>query len=127
MADRLGNPEILLNPVETLLRLDANMAHPTFLNQPFIQTPKAEPNADLDFSAGQVLYEHKGINAWKKFFHYAGGFWFNFYFGALPMLKFYCAKVAPLEYSYKFKEALLDMSVATATDTYGFTPVLWPL
>jgi len=67
VADRLGHPEIFLNPLESLLRVERDLAHPAHLDQPFIQTPKAEPNADLDFSAGEVIYEHPNVQEWTKF------------------------------------------------------------
>ena len=67
VADRLGHPEIFLNPIESLLRIETDMAHPAHLDQPFIQTPRAEPNADLDFSAGEVIYEHPNSQEWIKF------------------------------------------------------------
>jgi len=67
VADRLGHPEIFLTPFESLVRLETDMAHPAHLDQPFIQTPKAEPNSDLDFSAGEVIYEHPNVQEWSKF------------------------------------------------------------
>lgn len=58
VADRLGHPEQLLTPFEQLIRIDKNLCHPTFLDQPFIQVPKPEPNADVNFETGDVIYEN---------------------------------------------------------------------
>lgn len=36
LADRLGHPEILGTPIERLMRLESDIYHPSFLDQPFV-------------------------------------------------------------------------------------------
>ena len=64
VADRLGHSKVQMTPLESLLRLDKLITHPTFLNQPFIQTPKAEPNEDICFEKGEVIYEAPKVKEW---------------------------------------------------------------
>lgn len=66
VADRLGHPEVFPTPFETLLRLERQHAHPGYLDQPFIQTPKAEPDASLNFKAGEVIYENPKSSEWNR-------------------------------------------------------------
>ncbi len=70
IADRLGHPEIFLSPVESLLRVDRTKTHPTFLDQPFIQTPGADCEKNLDFEVGELIYEKSDQMEWNRFFHY---------------------------------------------------------
>ncbi len=71
VADRLGHPEVLLKPWEGLLRINKTLPHPSFIDQPFIQVPKAEPDEDLDFAKGEILYENENIMEWSKFWIYS--------------------------------------------------------
>ena len=68
VADRLGHPEIFPTPFETLLRLERPLSHPGYLDQPFIQIPSAEPDKDINFKGGEVLYENPHIKEWNHFF-----------------------------------------------------------
>lgn len=67
VADRLGHPEIFPTPFETIMRLERPLCHPGFLDQPFIQIPSAEPDLDIDFSLGEVIYENPRVQEWTKF------------------------------------------------------------
>lgn len=82
VADRLGHPEIFPTPFETLMRLERVEAHPCYLDQPFIKIPSAEPNKDVDFSAGEIVYENANSLEWGKFWAYN-------YIGALASMAFY--------------------------------------
>jgi len=68
VADRLGHPEIFPTPLETLLRLERPLCHPGFLDQPFVRIPSAEPDKDLNFKSGEVLYENPHIKEWNHFY-----------------------------------------------------------
>lgn len=70
LADRLGHPEILGTPVERLLRLESEMYHPCYLDQPFVKMPKPEPHPSLNFEEGEVLYENTRLQEWFKFLNY---------------------------------------------------------
>ncbi len=70
VADRLGHPEVFPTPLETLLRLERFTCHPGHLDQPFVQTPGAEPDKSLNFRPGEVIYENPTIQEWTKFFQY---------------------------------------------------------
>ncbi len=63
----MGHSSVVMTPLESLLRVDKLITHPTFLNQPFIQTPKAEPNEDVCFEKGDVIYNNSKINEWSQF------------------------------------------------------------
>lgn len=52
LADRLGHPEILGTPVERLLRLEGDIYHPNYLNQPFVKMPNPQPHDSLNFEEG---------------------------------------------------------------------------
>lgn len=67
VADRLGHPEIFPTPLETLLRLERFDCHPGYLDQPFIQIPSAEPDKDLNFRPGEVVYENPVVEEYYKF------------------------------------------------------------
>jgi hypothetical protein len=49
VADRLGHPEFLGTPMERLLKLENDIYHPTYLDQPFVQMPNAKPSESLNF------------------------------------------------------------------------------
>lgn len=85
VADRLGHPEIFLTPLESLLRLDRMITHPNFVDQPFIKTPNAEPDSDVDFNRGEVVYENSNCAEWGKFFIYTTNIFYFYFFGYLPM------------------------------------------
>eukprot|EP01017_Pseudomicrothorax_dubius_P003968 TRINITY_DN106_c0_g1_i1.p1 TRINITY_DN106_c0_g1~~TRINITY_DN106_c0_g1_i1.p1 ORF type:complete len:513 (-),score=148.62 TRINITY_DN106_c0_g1_i1:146-1684(-) len=72
VADRLGYPEILGTPWERLTRLEGEIYHPNYLDQPFIQTPGPNPNPTLNFEEGEVIYENTRLVEWSKFWIYSG-------------------------------------------------------
>jgi len=81
VADRMGYPEILGTPFERLMRLEGEIYHPTYLDQPFVQVPSADPHPSLNFEEGEVVYENTQILEWAKFWNLTG---FSLYaFGAL--------------------------------------------
>lgn len=67
VADRLGHPEFLGTPIEFLLRLEGDIYHPTYLDQPFIQKPSAKPHPSLNFEQGEIIYENTRVLEWLKF------------------------------------------------------------
>lgn len=72
VADRLGHPEFLGTPVDRLFKLENDIFHPTYLDQPFVQTPNAKPNANLNFEQGEVLYENTRVLEWVRFIQLFG-------------------------------------------------------
>jgi len=58
VADRLGYPEIMGTPMERLLKLEGEIYHPLYLDQPFVHVPPPEPSSDLNFEEGEVIYEN---------------------------------------------------------------------
>lgn len=67
VADRLGHPEFVGTPIEWLLRLENDIYHPTYLDQPFVKQPNAKPHPSLNFEQGEVLYENTRVLEWVKF------------------------------------------------------------
>jgi len=53
------------------LRLEGEIYHPTYLDQPFIQTPTADPNENLNFEEGEVIYENAQLLEWAKFWNFS--------------------------------------------------------
>ena len=56
VADRLGHPEFLGTPMDYLLRLENDIFHPNYLNQPFVKLPSSKPHESLNFEQGEVIY-----------------------------------------------------------------------
>jgi hypothetical protein len=71
LADRLGHPEILGTPTERLLRLEGEIYHPNWLDQPFAKMPSENPDPTLNFEEGEVLYENTRLLEWAKFWNYS--------------------------------------------------------
>jgi len=78
VADRLGYPEQLGTPLERLFRLDQDLSHPQYLDQPFVQTPSPGPDASLNFQEGEVVYENQRIAEWNRLFVGGGAFFAAF-------------------------------------------------
>lgn len=78
VADRLGHPEFLGTPCDRLFKLENDIFHPTYLDQPFIQMPSVRPSESLNFEQGEVIYENTKVLEWVKFWQAsvfsAGGF-----------------------------------------------------
>jgi len=67
MADRLGHPELIGTPMERLFRLECDIYHPEYIDQPFVQPPSAYDNQTLDFEEGEVVYENSNVQEWVRF------------------------------------------------------------
>ena len=67
VADRLGHPEFVGTPFEWLFRLENDLYHPCYLDQPFVKLPSAKPHQSLNFEQGEVLYENTKVMEWIKF------------------------------------------------------------
>ncbi len=124
----MGNPEILLSPIETLLRVDAGIAHPTYLNQPFIQVPKAEPNSDLNFSAGEKVYEIPASREWKTASYFLTAIWSNYFLGMIPIMDTYYQDAGSVELMREFSTNKLEFNTFITVDYFNLIPfcsVVW--
>lgn len=54
-------------PIERIFGIERAPAHPGYQLQPFVQTPAMEPDADLSFKQGEVIYENRGVVEWTRF------------------------------------------------------------
>lgn len=54
-------------PIERIIGLERSPANPGYQFQPFVQTPPMEPDADLNFEEGEVIYENARVGEWIKF------------------------------------------------------------
>lgn len=88
VADRLGHPEFVGTPVEWLFRLENDIFHPAYIDQPFVKTPSPTPHQSLNFEQGDVLYENTKVMEWIKFWQMAfftvgafGGVWVPYNMG----------------------------------------------
>ncbi|CAD8172257.1 unnamed protein product [Paramecium octaurelia] len=84
LADRLGHPEFLANPFQRLFRLESDMYHPSYNDQPFVQHPSADPDPTLNFEEGEVVYENTRLREWLKFVWWTGTFSFAWICWVLP-------------------------------------------
>lgn len=65
--------------MERLLKLENDIYHPTYLDQPFVQMPNVKPSESLNFEHGEVIYENTQVLEWVKFWQLtalAGGGFF---------------------------------------------------
>lgn len=46
--------------------MEHDMVHPSFLDQPFVNVPNHYPDEDIDFSAGEVVYENPQAGEWGR-------------------------------------------------------------
>lgn len=67
LADRLGHPELFGSAIERLLKLENDIYHPEYIDQPFVKTPSNKPDPSLNFEEGEVLYENTRLLEWLKF------------------------------------------------------------
>jgi len=67
VANRLGYPILKEEPIERIFGIERAPAHPGYQLQPFVQTPAMEPDADLSFKQGEVIYENRGVVEWTRF------------------------------------------------------------
>lgn len=68
VADRLGHPEFFGTPVDRLLKLEKDIYHPTYLDQPFVKMPSQFPSDTLNFEQGEVIYENTRVLEWIRAF-----------------------------------------------------------
>ncbi len=67
LADRLGHPELFGTAIDRLFRLENDIFHPEYVDQPFVKTPSNKPNPELNFEEGEVIYENTRLLEWLKF------------------------------------------------------------
>lgn len=60
------------SPVDRLFKLENDIFHPVYLDQPFVQQPSAKPNSQLNFEQGEVLYENTRVLEWIRFVQLTG-------------------------------------------------------
>lgn len=68
VADRLGHPEFFGTPVDRLFKLEKDIYHPTYLDQPFVKMPTQYPSESLNFEQGEVVYENTRVLEWIRAF-----------------------------------------------------------
>ncbi|CAD8129940.1 unnamed protein product [Paramecium sonneborni] len=60
LADRLGHPEFFANSFQRLFRLESDMYHPIYNDQPFVQHQSADPDPTLNFEEGKITRMTQG-------------------------------------------------------------------
>jgi hypothetical protein len=68
VADRLGHPEFFGTPLDRLFKLEKDIYHPTYLDQPFVKMPSQHPSQSLNFEQGEVVYENTRVLEWIRAF-----------------------------------------------------------
>jgi len=81
------------------MRLESELYHPAFLDQPFVKMPSHSPHPSLNFEEGEVVYENSKLVEWGKFWKY--GVLFGYLWGAyfIPFNLLYKTHM-PLEYAF---------------------------
>lgn len=59
-------------PVDRLFKLENDIFHPVYLDQPFVQQPSTKPNSELNFEQGEVIYENTRVLEWIRFIQLTG-------------------------------------------------------
>jgi hypothetical protein len=67
IASRLGYPILRESPIERIIGLERAPAHPGYQLQPFVQVPSMDPDPNLNFEEGEVIYENKALLEWVRF------------------------------------------------------------
>ena len=102
------------------------MTHPSFLNQPFFKVPNAHPNDDIDFRAGEVVYENPQAVEWARLglmaqFNFAVYFAIYWPFASNRMTSLSSKDMLEGYYTH-YKDFSLN-----EIDVFGVLPVLFPL
>ncbi len=50
-----------------MFKLENDIFHPVYLDQPFVHAPNAKPSEQLNFEQGEVLYENTRVLEWIRF------------------------------------------------------------
>ncbi len=66
VANRLGYPILMEDPVERVCGIERAPAHPNYQFQAFVQTPSMDPDPTVSFEQGEVVYENKRVAEWIK-------------------------------------------------------------
>jgi hypothetical protein len=53
--------------IERLFKLENDIYHPEYIDQPFVKTPSNKPDPSLNFEEGEVVYENTRLLEWLKF------------------------------------------------------------
>lgn len=64
----MGHPEFFGTPVDRLFKLEKDIYHPTFTDQPFVNMPTQHPSDSLNFEQGEVIYENSRVLEWIRAF-----------------------------------------------------------
>lgn len=62
----MGHPEFFGTPMDRLFKLEKDIYHPTFTDQPFVKMPTQYPSESLNFEQGEVLYENTRVLEWIR-------------------------------------------------------------
>lgn len=101
VADRLGHPEVVLSPIQSLLRLDTILSNQSFKNQPFIKIPGPGVDPDVCLKKGDVIYENEKIHEWKSLVMRMFYLWVGFYFTGYINVVYFFVATPSMEHAYK--------------------------
>ena len=126
VADRLGHPEFLGDPVDRLLRLENDNIHPNYLDQPFVQTPPVDYDSDVDLQEGDILFENPNILEWGSFTAYTA--WFATAFAGIwaPYNMFIKSRLPSESMNSVNFMRVFDLNFYSL-DNFGFLPAFLPL
>ena len=72
-----------------MFRLEDFYCHPGFLDQPFVKIPSNEPADNIDFRAGDIIYENHTVTEWGRLGLLSSVTWFMYNFGFWPLVQLY--------------------------------------
>ena len=122
VADRLGHPYLLGNPIDRLFRLEQDTAHPAFIDQPFVQVPPVNADANVNFQEGEVIYENPDALEWGEFWQKSvlAGIFFG---GAFAPYHYFVKNTFILDHLKEGMDIRFFEFSAMYFDNYGVTQV----
>jgi len=126
VADRLGYPEFLGDDVDRLFKLENEMIHPNYLDQPFVQTPPINADSSLNFGEGEVIYENPNVVEWSKLTQLGAAGYLGFYLLWRPYHKLYATTIPAASTFDDFPIAFFEMN-AYNFDNYGVGFIAIPM
>lgn len=118
VADRLGYPEFLGDDIDRLFRLENEMVHPNYLDQPFVQTPPINADSSLNYGEGEVIYENPNVVEWSKLAQLAGAGYLGFYAVWKPYHKLFATSIPSAATFDDYPIPFFEMN-SFNFDTYG--------
>lgn len=106
--------------------MEDDYTHPGFLDQPFVRVPRQEPNQDIDFRAGDIIYENPKVTEWSRL-GFMGTVSAYFYLCAYwPVMMLYKTHIPNSEMLFSRTDSFKFFSM-NEIDKFGSAPLMHSL